>query len=389
MRADPRPVSGRKALIVTYTFANPFVVGVFFRAIRLAKVMRDRGWTITIWNFGPMVDDPKVQDLGDGIEIRNDIFSDDVGKARRQFRSAHPDVVIFGEAPFHGGMRRLWEAAAMLGRPFVLMEQYYDQGTPGDYDVDLMLLYGLKCFWGKHGDARRRWTMVSPFIGEPCSPAQLPMPAPPEGAKRITILGFERMVLEKGMQLVATLPAPLPQVVTVGRDPAEAAQLAAAAGIPETRVAALPLQSDAVLYGLLHSSAAAIVANGFMQIMESLAMCCPAICIERGVGMWPMQLHESFQPFACFSSDAGARGALERWLQASPFDADLREKLLVERDGAMECASHIGALVGNAAKLRIRARQAKYMARYFGAAVWRWVRPQTTADQIPNEGTPA
>ena len=46
-------LSGRKALIVTYTFANPFVVGVFFRAIRLAKVMRDRGWAITIWNFRP------------------------------------------------------------------------------------------------------------------------------------------------------------------------------------------------------------------------------------------------------------------------------------------------------------------------------------------------
>jgi hypothetical protein len=102
-----------------------------------------------------------------------------------------------------------------------------------------------------------------------------------------------------------------------------------------------------------------------------------------------MQLHVSFQPFACFSSDAGARGALERWLQASPFDAELREKLRVERDGAMECASHIGALVANAAKLRIRARQAKYIARHFGAAAWRWVRPDTAAGQVPNEGTPA
>jgi hypothetical protein len=379
----------RKALIVTYTLANPYAVGVFFRALRLARELNERGWAVTVWNFGPLVDDPKLRDLPQGIEVRNDIDASDPGKAHRQLRSVRADLVIFGEAPFYGAMHTLWKAAVMLGRPFALMEQYYDLGTPGKFDCDVMLLYGLKCFWKKHRDNERRWIMVSPFIETGCQPADLVAPPPPRGAMRVTILGFDRMVLEEGIRLAASLH-PRPQVVTLSSDPAAAARLATEAGIPASHAVALPLQRDAALYALLESSAAAIVANGFMQIMESIAMGCPAICIDRGIGMWSVQLDASFDSVACFASSPGAREKLEGWLGKSPFDAELLAKLRAERNGATECASHLEALHAHPEWLRIRARQAKYVTRHLAQSALRWARPAAAArSNAAGEGTPA
>jgi hypothetical protein len=381
--------ANRKALIITYTLANPYAVGVFFRALRLARELNERGWLVTVWNFGPLVDDPKLRDLPQGIEVRNDIDASDPGKAHRQLRSVRAGLVIFGEAPFYGAMHNLWSAAAMLGRPFALMEQYYDLGTPGKFDCDVMLLYGLKCFWQKQRDNERRWIMVSPFIETQPPAVDLPAPPPPPGAKRVTILGFDRTVLEEGVRLAASL-RPQPQVVTLSNDPSAAMRLATEAGIPATHTVALPLQKDAAFYALLESSAAAIVANGFMQIMESIAMGCPAICIDRGIGMWSNQLDASFDRVACFASSPGAREKLAGWLGKSPFDSDLLAKVRAERNGAAECASHLETLHANPAWLRIRARQAKYVTRHLAESAWHWVRPAAAArSNAAGEGTPA
>jgi hypothetical protein len=358
MAADPLD---RKALIVTYTFGAPAVVGVFFRAVRLALHLRTRGWRILIFNFGPIMDDPKLSALPPGIEIRNDIETESVAKALRQFRAARPDAVIFGEAPFDGSMQRLWRASALLGKPFFLLEQYYDTGTPGNFDVDLMLLYGLKCFWSRHENGKRRWVMVSPFIGSITPPERLPVPP---AAPRVVILGFEPVVLEKGLAVLAALDDLCPQVVALSHDPAAAACKMAAAGIPESRAFALPLQDDATLYGLIHSSAASIVANGFMQIMESVALCCPPMCMDRGIGMWNGQLNSVFHGHASFSEDLNTqRETLRSWLTESPFDADLRARLSAERNGAAECADHIERVLDQPPTLGIRLRQARYAAR--------------------------
>jgi hypothetical protein len=358
MAADAR---GRKALIITYTLETPAAVGVFFRALRLALHLRNRGWRSLIFNFGPIVTDPKLSALPPEIEIRNDIETEDVAKALRQFRATRPDAVIFGEAPFYGGMHRLWRAAALLGKPFFLLEQYYDTGTPGNYDVDLMLLYGLKCFWPQHENRKRRWVMVSPFIGSITPPERLPVP-PAE--RRVVILGFEPVVLEKGLTVLAALDDLRPQVVALSHDPEAAAGKMAAAGIPLSRAIALPLQDDATLYGLIHTSAASIVANGFMQVMESLALCCPPMCMQRGIGMWTTQLDRVFHRYALFCEDLNAqRETLRSWLIESPFDADLRARLAAERNGAAECADHIERVLAHPPALAIRLRQARYAAR--------------------------
>ena len=45
---------GRRVLIVTYTLANPAVVGVFFRALRLGFELERRGHEVVIANAGPV-----------------------------------------------------------------------------------------------------------------------------------------------------------------------------------------------------------------------------------------------------------------------------------------------------------------------------------------------
>jgi hypothetical protein len=360
----------RRALVITYTFGNPIVAGVFFRAIRLATELRRRGWSSVILNFGPVLSDPKVQSLGSGIEVRNDVDTSSVWKALRQFRDVDPDLVIFGEAPFDGAMHLLWDAAAMLGKPFILLEQYYDLGTPGRFDVDMMLLYGLKCFWERRANSRRRWVIVSPFIGDVTPTAELPVPAPPDGAPRVLILGGESIVLDEGIKLAAELADMSPQVVALNGDPSSVARKMAEAGIPDTHVVTLPLQSDAQLFGLLQSSDAAIMANGFMQMTEALALGCPAVLINRGIGMWEGQVDEVFQPYVCFSSEREEQlRKLRGWLEQSPFDSSLLERLRRERYGTVECAGLVEGVFNNQHPWRMKWRQAKYRARHIGKAI--------------------
>jgi len=372
----------RRVLLVTYTFGNPLAAGVFFRAIRLATEFCNRGWSCVILNLGPLVKDPKVESPGPHITLRNDVETGDVWKALRQFREVDPDLVIFGEAPFAGAMKMLWGAAAMLGKPFILLEQYYGIGTPGyRFDVDMILLYGLKCFWELHANKRKRWTIISPFIGEVTPAASLP--APPS-APRVLILGGETIVLNEGIELMAGLLAGLegefPQVVTVSREPTMAAQQMAEAGIPATHAVALPLQSDATLFGLMQSSAAAIMANGFMQMTESLALGCPAVLIDRGLGMWPGQVNEVFEPYVSFAREKEEhRQALRGWLRQSPFDARLQERLQQERNGAIECAAHIERLLANPPVWRMKWRQAAYRARLIRKTIGSRFQPHLAA----------
>jgi UDP-N-acetylglucosamine:LPS N-acetylglucosamine transferase len=350
----------RKALFITYTFGNPIVAGVFFRAIRLASALSDRGWTCCIFNFGPLLKDPKVESLGSGTRINNELEISDVWKAFRQLRDLEPDIVIFGEAPLGGAMQLLWRAAEMLGKPFILLEQYYDLGTPGKFDVDLMLLYGLKCFWKRHSNGRRRWIIIPPFIDEVTPSAELPVPPAPRSAPRVLILGGEAIVLNEGIQLLADITDPSPQVVAISGNPAIAARQMRASGIPANHAIALPLQSDANLFGLLQSSSAAITANGFMQMTEALALGCPAVLVDRGIGMWPCQVDEVFQPYVSFGEREAQRDALRRWLKQSPFDDRLREQLKHERNGAAECAGHIERVAAEVHSWRRKWRQAAW-----------------------------
>jgi len=338
MPADPRPRGGKVAF-VTYTMAHPFAVGVFFRALRLGFEFHRRGWSFTICNAGPLPDDPKVRlgrELGEIVELPG---GDDDGKlraGRELLRRLDPDLIVFGEGPFPS-MEPYYRGARMLGPPFAVLDQFYDPRTlPQRWGVDLLLLYGVASLWeGQGGQDDPGYAVVPPFIEEVTAADRLPVPAPLLGAPWVMVLGFDERVLRGGIELFAAAGEEGAAIVTVSAHPGEAGRLLDRAGIAPGRRATLPLLADPDLFGLFAASRVAIVANGFMQMMEALALGCPAICIDRGIGMESWSLDDVWRPYISLGeSPEQQRERLAGWLRHSPFSAAQRAALARERGGA-------------------------------------------------------
>jgi len=336
----------RHAVFVTYTMANPFAVGVFFRALRLCFELRGRGWRATVCNLGPIPDDPKVDAARgsvDVVDLAAPAGADETAHSYRTLRDLAPDVVVFGEEPFPG-MDTHYRAARMLDAPFVVLDQFYDEDVNCQrFGVDLVLLYGIRALWeSAPADRAGFYCLVPPFIDEVTPTQRLPVPDDLPDAPWVTIVGFDERVLRGGLDLIAGLDDPLPVVITLSHDPHAAGRMMADAGVPQDRRVAMPLRSDADLFGFIASSRAAILANGFMQIVEALALGCPAICIHRGIGMDAWGLAEDIEPWVSMQqSDAVRRERLRGWLAARPFSAGQLDALRHERHGARVGADHI------------------------------------------------
>ncbi len=355
------------ALIVTYTMSHPHVVGVFLRALRLARALHARGFRTYVLNEGPCPDDPKLDALPPSVELRAarprpDCH--DAGEIQAWLTSFAPDVVVFGEGPIEL-TRLIYHAARRLPAPFVLLDQFYQRWLhrPAP-DVDLTLLYGLRPFWSAAElGFDRRTRLVPPFIGEVAAPDALPLAR--DERPRVTILGFDPGVLQGGIALAAELREV--HVVTLSHDPARAATALRDAGL--AGASALPLQDDSTLFGLIASSRAVLLANGCMQIMEALALACPAVCLERGVGLPAWALDARFKPYVSIGeSPALQRARLRAFLAAPPFPAPLARELASERDGAQTVAAHVERLARQAcvspgAWLRRRRRRGTHETR--------------------------
>jgi hypothetical protein len=241
--------------------------------------------------------------------------------------------------------------------------------TPRGHGVDLVLLYGLRCFWGADVDRPGYYAVVPPFIEEVTPPEALPVP--PRFLDRpdwVVIVGFDERVLRGGIELIASVDSQA-AVVAVSREPRAAQQALAAAGIDPERGLALPLQADADMFGLMARSRTAVVANGFMHIAEALALGCPALCIDRGIGMSSWSLHRRFLPYVSISESAREqRARLQGWLQGCPFPPELLQRLQHERNGARVSADHLEAV---ADRPRLGRRLQRLGARVRdGAASW-------------------
>jgi glycosyltransferase involved in cell wall biosynthesis len=155
-------------------------------------------------------------------------------------------------------------------------------------------------------------------------------------------MGFDAGVLRTGIDILARVHAPDVVGVTLSHSAAAAARLLADAHIPTDRWVALPLQPDATMFGLIAASRAAILANGFMQIIEALALGTPAVCVHRGIGMDGFQLDPAFAGLVAFVDDAAAGAErVAAWLDSDPFDPPLREALARERGGLARTADAI------------------------------------------------
>jgi hypothetical protein len=125
------------ALFLTYTMKFPIVGGAFFRALRLALELERRGWSPVICNCGPALNDPKIEDAKPRVQFVQLTAGEPLPS---RLAALEPAVVIMGEGPFET-MRPVYDAAKSLGRPFIVLYQFYNAWLlPIKDGVDIVLL---------------------------------------------------------------------------------------------------------------------------------------------------------------------------------------------------------------------------------------------------------
>ena len=327
------------ALLVTYTVGDPAVVGVFFRALRLTRELRRRGWTCVVFNYGPIPDDPKVDEIRRDSEIicfESDNSRRDLDLVLAMYRRIAPRVVLFGEYPLDFMEPLLLAARLLVTPPLLVLDQYYgpDAGAVL-WGVDAYLMYGVRSLWPDPPPRHRSFAIIPPFIDLVTPKDELPVPAGLAALPWITIVGFDRRVMCAGIELLARLRDLDVAGVVLSHNPAEAARLMQEAGVPNDRAVALPLQHDANLFGLIAASRVVVLANGFMQLAEAVALGCPALCVNRGIGMEGYTLHDVFRPYVSFDDSLDQRVTRARaWLRERPFSEACLAGLRRERGGA-------------------------------------------------------
>ncbi len=347
---------GSTAVFVTYTMIKP-VGGAFFRALRLASELARRGWQAEICNRGPQLSDPKVDQAPTNVHIRS--MDAELGLSWDQeaspesvhdyFSSMEPAVMVMGETPFPV-MQPYYDGAQAVDTPFVMLDQFYGrQLMPDPQDADLMLLYGLRSFWGDVA-LPAGCVMMPPFIEAVTPQGELPVRVELHKRPWVLLVAYETPVLQRGVELLARVADLNAAFITVSPDPGIARTVLAAAGVDLARCATLPVLSDADVFGLMYASRITLVSNGFLQIMEALALASPVIALERGdgVGMQELNIDRRFWPYVSFGEPPSRQvRRMRRWYAQDPFSTGLRAKVERERGGTARSADLIEDLVAH------------------------------------------
>ena len=337
----------RVALFITYTMVDPVVGGAFMRSLRLAAEMARRGWDCVICNHGPELRDPKILDAPPSVRIlRLDRERPGLTSAimREEFRAFNPSVVVMGESPIKG-MELFYEAGQGLNCPFIVLDQFYYQSLlPPRTGVELVLLYALASFWNEELNLPAPYEITPPFIETVTCKRDLPVPPAFHESPWITLVAYDERVCRTGIELLSHLEGERHVIIAIASNPKKCLSLACAEGLPPDRFLSLPLQSDANVFGFFGASAVSVVSNGFLQIMEVLAMGCPVIALERGkgIGMSWLNIASQFVPYASFNETRDQQLArMREWLLANPIPAELATRLSCERHGCSHCANRI------------------------------------------------
>jgi len=240
-------------------------------------------------------------------------------------------------------MQVFYAGAKVVQRPLVVLDQFYNNSLiPDTRDIDLVLLYGLRTFWERDFRLGLPFVLVPPFVETVTPTADLPIPAHLRSAPWVTVIAYQQEILERGVALAAQARRSEVVIITVSHAPDEARGVLDKAGISSNRSVTLPLQSDATVFGLMGASRVAIISNGFLQIMEALAMACPVICLPRGVGITSFNIDERFGRYVSIDeSEHRQRDRLIHWLAETPFSSAMRAALATERGGLRRCADLI------------------------------------------------
>jgi hypothetical protein len=349
LRNEPE---GPVVVFITYTLWNPIVAGAFIRALRLAVEFHRRGWKPIICNAGPMIDDPKVEQALGAVEfvaLNHAAHAPSQEVARQFFKSMNPQVIVMGEGPFSFSMP-FYEGAKLVDCPFVVLDQFYNNWMkPISEGVDLLLLYGLESFWGEDVKIGPPYRLIPPFIEAVTPKEELPIPSHLKDQRWLTLIAYSDDVLWRGIEVLSSLEdVSAVFIIIVSPSPARAVEMLEEAGVPAHQYVALPSQSDANIYGLMQASCASLVSNGFLQIMDSLALGTPVIALYRGphAGMCALNIDDRFVPFVSFEeNEEQQRRRLLKWLEANPIPPPLLEALQSERGGTIRCVDMIEELV--------------------------------------------
>lgn len=336
----------KAALFVTYTMTEPIVGGAFIRALRLATELARRGWECTICNYGPALADPKVESAPSSVSFlyrdpdRPGLTS---AETRAEFLALDPSVVIMGEGPFQS-MRPFYEAARGLDRPFIVLDQfYYPWLLPSKEGAHLILLYALASFWDEELYLPPPYEITPPFIEAVTARRDLPT-RDFEQSLCITLVAYDEYVCRKGMELLSAIRNQLPVIFAITPNPEKCLIMARSAGLSPERLVTLPLLPDPDVFGFFAISAVSLVSNGFLQIMDVLALGCPVIALERGgsIGMNSLNIDSRFVPYVSFNETLDQqRDRVHGWLDENPIPSALRLRLQSERHGCSHCANRI------------------------------------------------
>jgi hypothetical protein len=184
--------------------------------------------------------------------------------------------------------------------------------------------------------------LTPPFIEQVKPLAELPIPSGFMDRPSITMIAYDNFVLRAGLQLLASTPAA--RCVIVCPSPPTCLHFAAEMNLDPGPLTVLPLQDDATLFGLLQHASVAVVSNGFIQIMDCLALGAPVIALKRGsgVGMTELNVDRRFLPYVSLQEEPEPqRHKLATWLHQNPIPAGLRDELAMERGGITHCANRI------------------------------------------------
>ncbi|MES1241166.1 MAG: hypothetical protein ABUT39_06055 [Acidobacteriota bacterium] len=256
----------------------------------------------------PALNLPRVA-LGQGLPLLYQAHA-----LRRLLARLRPDVVVLGDNPLNGLLRRASRVARELGIPQVGIDDHlsrwqHESLARSSPQVDRWLLVGIP-FDGRLGRLSPSLAVAPPLLpGAPAAPAE---------RTDLTIFGYDPHIARLGLDFLARLPAgTTARLISTGLSDAQRRDFAErAAG---RRLSFVPFPTDGEFRACLASSALVFCKNGFQQIVETLAVGTPAIAVPVAGGVPECFLDDDLRPYVHYLSGWEDALALARsWMAERP-----------------------------------------------------------------------
>jgi hypothetical protein len=241
----------------------------------------------------PALNLPRVA-LGQGLPLLYQVHA-----LRHLMVRLRPEVVVLGDNPLNGLLRRASRVARELGIPQIGIDDHlsrwqHESLARSSPQVDRWFLVGIP-FDGRMG-------RLSPGLA--VAPPLLPALAelPDTGKSDLTIFGYDPKIARLGLDFLARLPAgTTARMIVTGLSEAQRRDFVQRAG--GGRLSFVPFPTDEQFRACLASSALVFCKNGFQQIVETLAVGTPVIAVPVAGGVPECFLDDDLRPFVHYLPD--------------------------------------------------------------------------------------